>query len=211
VAVEGGVVNYYQNEELLHTSTVAPTYPLLVDSSLGTFGATITDATLIATPPYLPLADVLWIDPVGVAVDGNSLTETADAPGWGSGAVSTQKLSGDGYVEFSTNETTTGKMCGLSNESVGQNYTEIDYTISLGGSRVIRVYENGVLIGVFGYYSVGDRFRVAIEGGVVNYYKNGELFYTSGVTPTYPLLVDTSLDTLGATIDNVVISGAWSY
>ena len=93
----------------------------------------------------------------------------------------------------------------------GQNYTEIDYAISLGGSSVIRIYENGVLIGVFGYYAVGDRFRVAVEGGVVNYYNNGELFYTSGVMPTYPLMVDASLDTYGATIKSAVISGAWSY
>jgi hypothetical protein len=211
VAVEGGVVNYYQNEELLYTSTITPTYPLLVDSSLSTLGATITNATLIVTPPYLPLADVLWTYPVGVTVNGNSLTETANAAGWGAGAVSTQSLSGDGYVEFSPGETTTSKMCGLSYGSNSQNYTEIDYAISLGGSSAIRVYENGVLIGVFGYYAVGDRFRVAVEGGVVNYYKNEELFYTSEVTPTYPLLVDTSLDTYGATIKNAVISGAWSY
>jgi len=42
----------------------------------------------------------------------------------------------------------------------------------------------------------------------VNYYRNGTLVYTSTVAPAYPLKVDTSLNTVGSAIYNVVISGA---
>jgi RHS repeat-associated protein len=42
---------------------------------------------------------------------------------------------------------------------------------------------------------------------VVKYKKNGTVIYTSSVTPTYPLLVDTALWSNGATLNNVVISG----
>jgi RHS repeat-associated protein len=49
---------------------------------------------------------------------------------------------------------------------------------------------------------------VAVEGGAVKYYKNGTLLYTSTVTPQYPLLVDTSLNTAGTSVTNVVISGS---
>jgi hypothetical protein len=42
---------------------------------------------------------------------------------------------------------------------------------------------------------------------VVGYYKNGVLFYTSAVSPTYPLLVDTSLRSTGATLSNVTLVG----
>ena len=60
--------------------------------------------------------------------------------------------------------------------------------------------------GQFNPYASGDKLRVAVEGGVVKYRQNGTVFYTSGVTPVYPLLVDTSLYSNGATISNVVIS-----
>ncbi|MCU1267676.1 MAG: hypothetical protein JWM21_3994, partial [Acidobacteria bacterium] len=56
-------------------------------------------------------------------------------------------------------------------------------------------------------WTSGDRFRVAIEGGYVKYSKNGTVFYSHTVTPTYPLLVDTSLYSSGNTLSNVVISG----
>ena len=54
----------------------------------------------------------------------------------------------------------------------------------------------------------GDRLRVAVESGVVVYSRNGSVFYTSAVAPTYPLLVDTSLHTTGATISNAFIFGS---
>ena len=50
---------------------------------------------------------------------------------------------------------------------------------------------------MFGTYQAGDRFRVAVEGGVVKYRRNGVLFYTSAGAPAYPLLVDTALYSLG--------------
>ena len=43
VAVESGRVRYYRNGELLHESTVLPTLPLVVDTSLFEPGATLSD------------------------------------------------------------------------------------------------------------------------------------------------------------------------
>lgn len=43
VEVVGGIVRYRQNGTLLFTSSIAPTYPLLVDAALFSPGATITD------------------------------------------------------------------------------------------------------------------------------------------------------------------------
>jgi hypothetical protein len=47
---------------------------------------------------------------------------------------------------------------------------------------------------------------VAVEGSVVKSRKNGALVYTSAVTPTYPLLVDTSFNTVNSAVYDVVIS-----
>ena len=46
VAVEGGAVTYRHNGVLLYTSLVAPTYPILVDTSLYHQGATIAAAVI---------------------------------------------------------------------------------------------------------------------------------------------------------------------
>jgi hypothetical protein len=47
VAVEGGQVKYKKNGATLYISSVAPVYPLLVDTALYHYGATITDARLV--------------------------------------------------------------------------------------------------------------------------------------------------------------------
>jgi hypothetical protein len=145
---------------------------------------------------------------LGVAISGNSLTKTA-AEGWdNAGAASTQAIvSGDGYVEFTASETSSYRMCGLSQGDANQSYTDIDFAMYPTANSHVYVYEGGVYRGDFGTYATGDLLRVAVEGGVVKYKKNGTVFYTSSVAPSYPLLVDTSLYTAGSTISNVVISG----
>lgn len=76
-----------------------------------------------------------------------------------------------------------------------------------GTIDALQVVEGGVNRGTFGTCVSGNVLRVAVESGVVKYRKNGALLYTSAVTPTYPLLVDAALYTIGATLNNAVISG----
>src|SRR5262249_44077216 len=59
-------------------------------------------------------------------------------------------------------------------------------------------------------FVAGDVFRISVASGVVKYYKNGVVFYTSGLTPAYPLLVDSTLVNLNATVTTAVISGVLS-
>jgi hypothetical protein len=152
---------------------------------------------------------VVWTNAVGVSVSGNNLTKTA-AAGWNAGASSTTYLlSGDGYVEFTVNGTSTDRMLGLSKKDVDQNYTSIGFAAYLASSGVLQVYEMGANRGSFGNYATGDVVRVAVELGVVKYRRNGVLLYTS-TAATYPLLVDTSLSTTGATLSNVVVSANWA-
>jgi len=53
-----------------------------------------------------------------------------------------------------------------------------------------------------------DLNSIAVEGGVVKYYRNGVLQYTSAQSPSYPLLVDVSLESTSASVQGAVISGA---
>jgi len=151
--------------------------------------------------------NVTWTNAVGVSVNGNSLTKTA-ATGWGNaGASSTQSITaGDGYMELTVSDTTTHRFLGLSSGNSNSDYTDVDFAIHpvIGGT--IFIYEGGISRGTFGSYTTGDVLRVAVEGGVVKYRKNGALLYTSTITPTYPLLVDSALHGTGDTLSNVVIS-----
>jgi len=183
---------------LLYTSVVAPTYPLLVDTSFLTAGGTISNVVIEDT------ATPFWTSAVNVIVTDNNLEKTGTI-GWNAGAVSTTSFTGDGFVEFTTSETNRRKIAGLSNGSAGEGYTEIDYAIYLQHDGVVRVYENGVNRGTFGTYAAGDVFRIDVTSDTVKYLRNGALFYTSAVAPTYPLLVDTSIYDVGGTITNVVI------
>jgi parallel beta-helix repeat protein len=323
VAVELGVVKYYKNGILLYTSTVAPTYPLLIDTSLYSPGARITNAVIAADPrpvisigdatvvegdtgtvnaqfnvtlsaaassvvtvnfatqngsatsaggDYVPasltltfnpgetfafvnvavngdttdepnefffanlsapsanarlgnsqgrgritdddgptLADVVWTNNVGVSGSGNSLTKTAGTSAWDAGAVSLQMISGgDGYAQFTAIETTTYRMFGLSHGNSGAGDADIDFAIYLYAGEV-RIKEAGVTRPngasfSFGTYVTGDVFKVAVESGVVKYYRNGVLLYTSAVSPAFPLLIDTSFWSPGSTVTNAMIS-----
>ena len=49
---------------------------------------------------------------------------------------------------------------------------------------------------------------LAVESGVVRYYRNNTLIYTSLVRPTYPLLLDTSINSLYGRVSNAYICGA---
>lgn len=78
---------------------------------------------------------------------------------------------------------------------------DIDFAIRMGQAEV---RENNVYRADT-TFAAGDLFKVAVEGGVVKYSKNGVVFYTSTVAPTYPLLVDSSLLSAGATITNATM------
>jgi hypothetical protein len=153
------------------------------------------------------LSPVTWTNVVNVLATGNNLEKNTIA-GWTSGAVSVETITSSGYVEFTSAENTCYKAAGLSNGDTTQHYNDIDYAVYLMSNGNIRVYESGALRGNFGPYAAGDVFRVEVSAGTVRYSRNGTVFYTSLVAPTFPLAVDTSLYNNGATIENVVLENA---
>ncbi len=152
--------------------------------------------------------NVVWINLVNATASGNSLLKTSGCDGCqDAGAASQQQIpSGDGYFEFTAPETTTLRFAGLSHGNIGTTAAEILFAIRLQ-TGYVDVRESGVYR-ASSTFVAGDVFRVAVESGVVKYYQNGKLLYTSAAAPVYPLLVDTSLFNLGATVSNAVIHGA---
>jgi len=99
-------------------------------------------------------------------------------------------------------------MFGLSHGDTDQSIEDIDYAIYPSPySSEACVYEGGANRGCIVPYVAGDRLRVGVEGGVVKYYRNGTVFYTSSVAPTYPLIADTTLNTAGGQVGSAAMAG----
>src|SRR5207244_2902505 len=94
---------------------------------------------------------------------------------------------------------------GLSNGNPGTSENEIKYALQVYAGYAT-VKESGVYRTETAFTPDVDVFRIAVVGGVVKYSKNGTVFYTSTILPTYPLLVDTSFAHMLGTINNVMIS-----
>ena len=212
VAVEAGVVKYYRNGTHLYTSLQTPTLPLKADTSLSSLGATVQEATLSGTltgstgPATEP---VVWVNPVGVSVSGANVTKTATTVGWNAGAASSRAISGDGSLQFTVPATPGYVMCGLSNGDTDQGNADIDFALYTDSGAVkIYIFEKGTYRGSFGAFAPGDKLKVAVEAGVVKYYRNGTHLYTSLQAPTLPLRADASLSSAGAMVQDAVLTGA---
>ncbi len=150
--------------------------------------------------------NVVWTSVTNCVVSGNSLLKTAGRDDESdAGAISQQQLvSGDGYFEFTSGVTGKIRFVGLTHSVDGTEYEAIDFAIKLTEFGVAEVRENNAYK-IDTTYTGSDVFRVSIEGGVVKYYKNGVVFYTSGGAPAYPLRVDAAMLNLGGTVNNAVI------
>jgi hypothetical protein len=82
---------------------------------------------------------------------------------------------------------------------------DVDFGFSMNASDGLYVMEDGVTILYLGLYSTSDVFRVEARYGAVQYLKNGSVVYTSTMTPTYPLRVDSPFYDTGATVKNVYV------
>jgi hypothetical protein len=151
---------------------------------------------------------VVWTSLFEATANGNSITKTAGCQGCAAGGVSSQTItSGDGYVDFNISSVTDREATGLSLGNTDTSLGDIDFAIYGNGGGFAEVYENGAWKASVAFTAATDVFRIESAGGQVRYKKNGTVFYTSSKTPSYPLLLDSSLETLNGGINNAVISG----
>src|ERR1041384_751897 len=169
-----------------------------------------SDVFIAAVESAVTPSSITWANMVNCSSVGNSLQKTGgeDMADDAHATSAQAALAGDAYVEFTAQQTDKERWCGLNNSNeIHHSANDINYAIKLAGNKKALVVENGVVKAKI-KYKPGNVFRIAVESGVVNYYKNGSVFYTSTAAPAYPLLVDASLLNTMATVDNVVISAA---
>jgi hypothetical protein len=152
---------------------------------------------------------VTWTNLVNVSTNGSTLQRNDSTQGWTAGASGTSTLSsGNGSVQVTADATTTGRMIGLTHTESSPSYADISYAIELQSGGTIDIYELGQWRASMGTYAVGDVLKVAVQSGVVNYYRNSTLLYSSRVMPSYPLKADASLRDPSARLSNAVFCGS---
>jgi hypothetical protein len=180
-------------------------------------GAGKNDATILAetvtspstaggtpTPTPVPTAvAVAWTNVINGATNGAELWKTqgcgecSDA-----GGVSQQTMT-DGTLTF----TVTGGhrlVVGLGCDASSNTGYAIDYAFGFGDNGAFEIREAGIYRAE-GSFSASDVFKVTVASGIVKYYRNDALVYTSLVASTAPLVVDASLQSIGAGVTNASI------
>jgi hypothetical protein len=147
---------------------------------------------------------ITWTNQVNVAVRGNTIEKTRGCDGCGdAGATSRQAIrAGDGYVEFSVEDEWTYWLAGLGRGNRSTSFDDIDFAIRFNGNGWADIVERGRYIGGDIEYRAGDVFRVEVVNDRVRYAKNGDVIRVSQRRPTYPLVLDVALGSVGATVSN---------
>jgi len=147
---------------------------------------------------------------VNVAQEDNFLTKGNNIA-WNGNIESSQRISGDGYVEYTVTEHEKLNMIGLSDPTgtLDDGYTKIDYAIytGYGTEKRVYIYEEGVYksFSPAVYFEVGDVFRVERDGMTIRYKKNNVQFAQTAVTTTPDLIADGCLAALGSYIKDLKV------
>ncbi|HET9468157.1 MAG TPA: hypothetical protein VFO48_07095 [Vicinamibacterales bacterium] len=150
---------------------------------------------------------VVWTNVVNATAAGSTLQKSAGCDGCeDAGGHSQQSLSADGFVEFTVGETGTFWVAGLNQADGSTLLADIDFAIRFNGSGYADVLESGAYQpGGDTTYVPGDVFRIVIVGGRVQFSKNGQFLRESAATPTFPLVLDATLGSMGASIRNATL------
>ena len=153
-----------------------------------------------------PSGNVVWTNPVNVAVNGNTITKNGGCSGcWDAGATSQQTItSGNGSVQFGISSGGVATV-GLSAPNSNTDANAITFGMRFFPGY-LEIRESGAWKETW-TIAAGDVHKVAVEGGVVKYYQNATLKYTSAVAPTYPLVVDATIENTATAVQNAVMNG----
>jgi len=165
-----------------------------------------TPTTPTTTTPSAAAQAVTWTSLVNVTARAGAVSKIGGCAGCSdAGAVSTQTIaSGDGELTFVAGDTQALRVIGLSTGNTGTAPEEIVFGLRVQDGRV-EVREKGAYKAERAL-AAGDVLKVTLRAGTVSYLLNGTAFYTSAVTPAYPLLVDTSLFDIGGTFTSVTLA-----
>jgi hypothetical protein len=146
-----------------------------------------TPAPAPAPAPSAPSTGAAtWMSLINVAQNGGTLTKVGGCSGCPDGtAVSNQQVSGNGVLQFSTDDSSSLRFVGLGNSGMGTTPGDVNFAIRLQGG-VAEIRESGAYKSET-RFAAGDSFTIAVNNGAVTYAKNGSVFYTSATAATAAL------------------------
>lgn len=212
----GTVITYWKNGAVIYTS---------VNPSSNAFGVAFAGANTNAAVKQIRLYAVEdteyreigldWINLANatatparyVPIRDGFLIKNAGGAAWNAGASSIETIAGDGYVESTASSAATDKIFGLSSDDPDAVWNTVEYGIHLDNGGTAAPLQNGVYQAGVAYVA-GDVFRVERVGTTITYKKNGVTFYTSLIASSGPLLIDTSILTVGASLASVTLVDA---
>lgn len=148
---------------------------------------------------------VSWKNLVNAAATGGTLQKNGGCACYDAGSTSEQQITSGGSFEFSPSATHR-MFVGLSSDtSASTDYSNINYAFNFWGNGDFDIREGWANWRAGGTYAAGDVFKIVVEGASVKYYKNGAEIYASNVAPTFPLVADTALVDLNATVSGATI------
>lgn len=160
------------------------------------------------------IGQITWQNTGGVRASMDKLTRATSGAAWNTGASTVEQIAAgvDGYAEATVDNLTGRRFFGLSDQDSDRDYTTIDYGFYLN-LTTLHVYVGGTQITTLPTTTlvVGDRLRIAREGGQVGFYRNGIKVYPTGSTTlanTGALLADLSIYTPGGSISRLRLSAA---
>ncbi len=118
-------------------------------------------------------------------------TKVIPNDGWNAGARTIASLMADGLVEFEVGQAV-GIVCGLNDVDNDADYLEIDHGFLIESGKAT-VIEGGIKKGGYVSYTTGATFSISRINGVVLYYIDGSLLYTSLTPSIGTVFVDCSL------------------
>ena len=180
----------------------APTSPTPTPTPTSPAPAPTEPSTSVVGP-------VQWMFTANVTATGDSLVKTSGCDGCpDASAVSSGQLSGSGVVQFVAAESGTLRYVGLGYGGAGTAPADITFAIRLQNG-VAEVRESNTYRTEVGF-TAGDTFSMTLEGGVVRYFKNGGIFYTSATPVTAALRLHAVLFNMNATITGIGLGGSTS-
>jgi guanyl-specific ribonuclease Sa len=208
IAVTSGTVTYAKDGEVFYTSLGAATYPLTFGAILAAAGTSI-DSVIFGggAPGGGGGSGTIWSAPVNAIAGQDSLAKLGGCEGCPDAGARTTAFvaSGDAVAQFVFPDTMGLAVAGLTTEFFVTDVTSIDFGVRVqGGFAEVReggLYRTDVVA------EPGATFRIAVTGGTVTYAKNGTVFYTSTLTPTYPFAFGAILANTATSIESVVFGG----
>ena len=149
---------------------------------------------------------VTWQRVVGMRAEGEELEKIGGNVNWNAGCSSVETITRSEerqWVEWTAVKEDQTYSIGLSHQDTDVCCLSIEYGVGLYSEGECCAGEKESDVSDYLGYAAGDRFKIVVTGDTVTYERNDQVFHTFTKKPTFPLLIDTSFRTPGATATNV--------